>query len=338
MQIQKVFGTAPLLAAALGLGLGLAAAPVQAAEFTMKYGVVTLGDTQHFYGDELKKVLEKATNGRLEVKVFPRGQLGSPAAQIEGLQLGTVEAAMFPIDFFTGIDPRAGVFSIPFMFKNRAHANRVLADKAFFDNAMTMMENKGIVGIMIVATADGKYIAKKPIRKLADFSGLKLRVNATDAERERMKRLGATAIPMPLGEMITSLQSGVIDGTMSGISIHVNFNLESISKTLLKTEDTLLICFAGVSKKWLDSLPADLRATVLKEARGMQSVAFRLADEEDSTLTKKWLDRGGEFITFSAEDMAEMHKKLDSVGADVTAKNPAVKVYFETVKAAAAKN
>jgi len=307
--------------------------PARAAEYTMKIGLVTVGDSQHFFANELKKVLEKATNGRVEVQVFPRSQLGSPAAQIQGLQLGTIEGFMVPIDFFVGLDPRAGVFSIPFMFKNREQANKVLADKELYNNVLSMLDNKGVVGGMVAVAADGKYIAKNPLKHLSDFNGKKMRVNATDPERERMKRLGATAIPMGLPDMVTSLQSGVIDGTMSGMSIHANFHLETVSKVLLKTEDTLLISYGGLSKKWLDSLPADLRATIIKTARGMQKDMIEETDLEDKNLTKSWLDRGGSFITFSSADMAEMHKKLDSVGATVTAKPPELKAFYEKVKA-----
>ena len=316
---------------------GLQPAPASAAEYTMKFGTTTLGDTQHRFGERLKEVLEKATKGRLEVQVYPRSQLGSNQAHVDGLQLGTIEASMSPIDFFAGVDPRGGVFSSPFLFKNRAHANRVLRDKELFNDIMNIFESKGIVGIMTVGSADGKYIARNPLRKLTDFQGKKMRVNATDAERERMRRLGSTAIPMTLGEMVTSLQSGVIDGTMSGISVHVNFNLDSVSKTLLKTEDTLLIAFCGISKKWLDTLPADLRETIIREGRAMQDVALELANDEDATLSKKWLERGGEFIEFSPQDHAEMRKLTETVGADVSAKNPAVKEFYEKVKATAAK-
>jgi len=307
--------------------------PARAAEYTMKIGLVTVGDSQHFFANELKKVLEKATNGRVEVQVFPRSQLGSPAAQIQGLQLGTIEGFMVPIDFFVGLDPRAGVFSIPFMFKNREQANKVLADKELYNNVLSMLDSKGVVGGMVAVAADGKYIAKNPLKHLSDFNGKKMRVNATDPERERMKRLGATAIPMGLADMITSLQSGVIDGTMSGISIHVNFHLETVSKELLTTNDTMLVVYLGLSKKWLDSMPADLRNTVLTTIRGMHPQMVKFTDEEDSGLTKKWLERGGTFFEWSKEDMAEFHKRIDSVGEDVTKSNPTLNAYYKYVKA-----
>jgi C4-dicarboxylate-binding protein DctP len=309
-----------------------------AAEYTMKFGVLTFNDTQHFFGNAVKEAVEKATKGRVEVKVFTRGQLGSPSAQVQGLQLGTIEAFMAPIDFFAGIDPRAGIFSIPFLFKNREQAGQVVHDPAVYTEALDLLDSKGIVGGMIVGLADGKYIARQPLKRLADFDGKKLRVNATDAERERMKRLGATAIPMGLAEMVTSLQSGVIDGTMSGISIHVNFNLHTISKELLVTNDTMLITYAGISKKWLDGMPPDLRKTVLDTIRGMKAKAVELAADEDKTLSQKWRDRGGSFFTWPAEDMAEFRKRVGSVGQDVTAKNPAVNAYYKKVKAVSDKH
>jgi C4-dicarboxylate-binding protein DctP len=325
-------------AALLALAALTTAPPAQAAEYTMKFGVLTINDTQHHFALAVKDAVEKATKGRIEVKVFPRGQLGSPSAHIQGLQLGTIEAFEAPIDFFAGLDPRAGVFSIPFMFKSRPQATATVQNPAVFDEAMTLLEPKGIVGVMIGSQADGKYIAREPLRKLSDFTGKKMRVNATDAERERMKRLGATAIPMGLAEMVTSLQSGVIDGTMSGISIHVNFNLDSISKVLLETNDTMLVSYAAVSKKWLDTLPPDLRKTVVDTIRAMKPEFRKFADEEDSTLTKKWIDRGGTFIKWSDADMAEFHKRVDSLGQDVTAKNPMLNAYYKKVKAISAKH
>jgi C4-dicarboxylate-binding protein DctP len=338
MRIVRAASTAGTVAAVM-LATGLAAtAPATGAEYTMKFGVLSVNDAEHGFEKRLKVAIEKATNGRVEVKIFPRGQLGSPAAHVQGLQLGSIEGAVMPPDFFASVDPRMGVFSIPFLFKNRAQANKVLQDKELYDYVLNMLDSKGIVGITLAAHADGRYIAHKPLAKLSDFAGKKMRVNATDAERERMKRLGATAIPMGLGDMVTSLQSGVIDGTMSGMSIHANFHLETVSKVLLKTEDTLLISYGGVSKKWLDSLPADLRTTIVKTARGMQKDMIEETNLEDQTLTKSWLDRGGSFITFSPADMAEMHKKLDSVGAVVTDKPPELKAFYEKVKAISDKN
>ena len=325
------------LGVVLAVNLGGGTSAPRAAEYTMKLGLVTLNDMQHNFANKYKEVVEKATNGRIEVKVFPQSQLGSPAAQIEGLQLGTVEMFMIVTDFFAGVDRRFGVFSIPFLFKNKEHANKTLADPALNSDILSLAENQGLVGVATAVQADARYIAKNPIRRIEDFKGLKFRVNATPAERERMRRLGATAVPMPLTEMLTSLQSGVIDGTMSGISIYVNFNLNTYSKVLTKTEDTLIISFGAISKRWLDQLPPDLRKIVVEEGRKLQPWFIEAGTREDVEQSQKWKDRGGEIITWSEADMRELNARLRTVGEDVTKTNSAVKAFYEKVLTVSAK-
>jgi TRAP-type C4-dicarboxylate transport system substrate-binding protein len=312
--------------------------PVSAADYTLKWAVVTRGDMQEKFGHKLAEVLPAATNGRVEVQVFPGGQLGSPAAMIEGLQLGTVEGYENPADFFTGVDPRFGVFSIPFLFKDTAQANKVLADPEFNDLVLNMAAAKGLVGVNLAVAAESLYFgAKKPLRTLDDFKGLKLRVNATPAERARMAALGATAVPMGLPEMITSLQNGVIDGTMSGISIYTNFNLQNIGKTLLETHDTLLVSFGALSKPWLDKMPPDLSKIVVDEARKLQPWSRQTGVDEVAELCQKWIDRGGEIVTLPPADQAELEKRLKPIGAEVTKDDPVLKAFYERVEALAAK-
>jgi TRAP-type C4-dicarboxylate transport system substrate-binding protein len=314
-------------------------APTLAAEYTLKWAVVTRGDMQEKFGHKLAEILPKATNGRVEVKVFPGGQLGSPAALIEGLQLGTVEGYENPADFFVGVDQRFGVFSIPFLFRDTEQANKVLADPEFNEYVLKMAEAKGIVGVNVAVAAESLYFgAKKPLRSIEDFKGMKLRVNATPAERARMGALGATAVPMGLPEMITSLQNGVIDGTMSGMSIYTNFNLQNVGKTLLETHDTLLVSFGGLSKAWLDKLPPDLSKIIVDEARKLQPWARQTAVDEVAALRKVWTEqRGGEIVTLPPAEQAELEKRLKPIGAEVTKGDPALKAFYDKIQAIKAK-
>jgi TRAP-type transport system periplasmic protein len=312
--------------------------PTRAAEYTLKWAVVTRGDMQEKFGHKLAEILPTATNGRVEVKVFPGGQLGSPASLIEGLQLGTVEGYENPADFFVGVDSRFGEFSIPFLFRDTEQANKVLADPEFNDYVLKMAEAKGIIGVNLAVAAESLYFgAKKPLRNIDDFKGMKLRVNATPAERARMGALGATAVPMGLPEMITSLQNGVIDGTMSGMSIYTNFNLQNVGKTLLETHDTLLVSFGGLSKAWLDKLPPDLSKIIVEEARKLQPWARQTAIDEVAALRKVWIERGGEFVTLPPAEQAELEKRLKPIGAEVTQGDPALKAFYEKIQAVKAK-
>jgi TRAP-type C4-dicarboxylate transport system substrate-binding protein len=327
------------------LGLGVAVAAVVAApghravaaDYTMKLGLSSAEDSEHASARAQKAAIEAATGGKVEVQIFPRGQLGSQSASIQGLQLGTVEGFITPGDFYAGIDPRMGVLSFPFLFKDRAHANRVMADPAIAEKIATLLDAKGIIGCGTFATADVRYMTRNPVIKVADFNGKKMRINGTDAERERFKRLGATSVPMNLADMLTALQNGTIDGSGSGITIWVNFNLETVSKDLLQIEDTLIVTYCGLSKKWLDTMPADLRATVIKAARSVYPQAVKASDEFNETLSKKWEAKGGRLNRLSDAEQKEVREKLSTVGEAITEGKPELRAAYNELKAASAK-
>jgi len=325
------------LAIAGAIALAAPGNPATAADYTMKVGLSSAEDSEHNSVRLMKTAIEGATNGKVEVQIFPRGQLGSQSATIQGLQLGTVEGFLTPGDFYAGIDPRMGVLSFPFLFKNRAHANRVMADPAVAEKVATLLDPKGIIGCGQFATADVRYMARSPLLKIADFNGKKMRINGTDAERERFKRLGATSVPMNLADMLTALQNGTIDGSGSGITIFVNFNLETVSKDLLQVEDTLIVTYCGMSKKWLDTMPADLRAAVIKASRSVYPQAVKGSDEFNESLTKKWEAKGGRLNHLSEAEQKELREKLGTVGDAITEGKPEMRAMYSELKAASDK-
>jgi C4-dicarboxylate-binding protein DctP len=329
------------LALSFGLATGLAsldaAKPAQAAEFTLKFGISSAEDAEHNIARTIKEVVEAKSKGRIEVQIYPRGQLGSQSATIQGVQTGTVEGFMTPGDFYAGIDPRMGVLSFPFLFKDRAHANRTLADPALAQRLASLLEPKGIIGCGQVATADVRYMTRNPIHKLADFEGKKLRINGTDAEKERFRRVGATSIPMNLADMLTALQNKTIDGSGSGMTIWVNFNLETVSKELLQIEDTLIVAYCALSKRWLDTLPPDLRDIVIAETRAVFPRSVKITDEFAASLTKKWEDRGGKINRLSDTEVKIVRDKFATVGTTITEGKPELRAFYNELKTASEK-
>jgi TRAP-type C4-dicarboxylate transport system substrate-binding protein len=312
--------------------------PAAAAEYVMKFGTATFNESQHQYINFFKEAIEKASGGRIEVGVYPRSELGPIPRMIDGLQLGTIEAYIGPADFYVGVDPRFGVFSTPMLFKNNDHASDVVLDPALNDYILNLGVPKGIVGIGTFGLGSSNYAAKSPIMRLADFAGKKLRVNATAMEREKMRRLGATAVPLPLNEVLPSLQRGVIDGTMSGTSIFVAFKFNDVVKVITVTNDTMLVSLAVVSKVWLDKLPPDLRKIVVDVGHQTQVRTHKWEQDFSKSLEKKWVEMGGQMHTLPAEDLAKMKTLLSSVGDDVSKDQPAVLETLKKVREVAAKH
>src|SRR5882672_10088268 len=94
------FGRAFVAALAVATGVTLSTGPSRAQDFTMKFATLTINDIQHEFIKMYKAELEKATNNRIKVDIYPAGQLGGAPRQAEGLRLGTIEAATGPAELF----------------------------------------------------------------------------------------------------------------------------------------------------------------------------------------------------------------------------------------------
>jgi TRAP-type C4-dicarboxylate transport system substrate-binding protein len=314
-----------LIAAA---ALAAAAIPAQAQTFTMKIGFGTMNDIQHQWASWYKEALEAASKGRIAVQLYPRGQLGTIASQIEGMQLGTVESFTAPTDFFAGVDPRFGTFAIPLLFRDAAHAEKVLLEPGMNREILALGADKGLQVVSIYTYAPAHYFGKQPIRSLEDFRGKKLRVNATAAERAKMRQFGATAVPMDLAEVIPGIQQGVIDGTMSATAVYVNLKFGDIGKVLTVVNDTMIVSAGVVSRPWLAKLPPDLRQLVIDEGAKLQARANPHSRALDEGMIKRWKDAGGEMVRLPEPDQARVRQLLAGVGEEVTKDNPAVHAFY----------
>jgi TRAP-type C4-dicarboxylate transport system substrate-binding protein len=307
--------------------------PVLAADFTMKIGFATMNDIQHQWANWYKEVLESRSNGRIAVNLFPRGQLGTVASQIEGLQLGTVEAFTTPADFFAGMDPRFGTFSIPLLFKDTVHAEKVLLDPAMNKEILALGGDKGVQVVSVYTFAPAHYFGKQPIRKLDDFKGKKLRVNATAAERAKMRQFGASAVPMDLSEVVPGIQQGVIDGTMSATAVYVNLKFNDIAKVLTEVNDTMIVSVGVVSRPWLAKLPADLRQIVVEEGNKLQARINPQSRVMDEGMVKRWREAGGEIVRLPESDQARVKQLLSGIGDEVTKDNPSANAFYKRLVA-----
>ncbi len=315
------------------LAAAFTAAPALAADFTMKIGFATMNDVQHQWANWYKEALETRSKGRIAVNLFPRSQLGPIASQIEGLQLGTVEAFTTPADFFAGMDPRFGTFSIPLLFKNSEHAEKVLLDPSMNKEILALGADKSIQVVSVYTYAPAHYFGKQPIRSLADFKGKKLRVNATAAERAKMRQFGASAVPMDLSEVVPGIQQGVIDGTMSAAAVYVNLKFGDIGKVLTEVNDTMIVSVGVLSRPWLAKLPSELRALVIEEGHKLQARINPHSRVLDQGMVKRWRDAGGELVKLPAADQARVQQLLAGVGEEVTKDNPNASAFYKRLVA-----
>jgi TRAP-type transport system periplasmic protein len=326
------------LAIATAAVLACLVAPAAAADFVMKIGTATINETQHQFIKFYKEEVEKASGGRIEVQIYPASQLGPIPREIEGVQLGNIQGYVGPVDFFVGVDPRFGVFSAPMLFRDEANAAATIHDPAVQKAMFDLATPKRMVGIATLDLGASDYGAKNAIMRLADFKGKKLRINGTELEREKMAKLGATGVGMPLSEVMPALDQGTIDGTISGLSVFVAFKMNDLLKVVTVTNDTFIISISVVSKPWLDTLPPDLQKIVIDSGAAVQAKTQQWEVDFTKKLVNDWTALGATVHTLPADDLAQLKTLLDPVGDEATKDQPAVHDMLQMVRAAAAKN
>lgn len=338
--IGYVKGLRPLLAAigaaALATAWVLGPGPTEAATFTFKCATATLNDLQHEWCKRYAARLEKRSNGRIKAQVFPAGQLGSTPRVLEGIQLGTIEAHTVPPDFLVGIDPRFQILSAPFVLEDYDHAYRVLNDTEFSERFLALAESKGIKGVSLMPAYPASLLARSPIRAPDDVKGKKVRVLATPIDRAVMAALGATGVPMPLGEVMPALQQGAIDAVQVALPIFVAFKYYDVAKYHTNTNHYMVTVMGMVSKKWYDGLPPDLQQAVVEEGRADHAELLAFAKNHFNQSATTWEEKTKDgLIELTPEQRAAFRKRTEGVEEKVAEQFPVLKEWLELVRAKA---
>ena len=184
-------------------------------------------------------------------------------------------------------------------------------------------------------TCPALLIAKTAIRHLDDLKGKKIQIFASDFQSTTFKRLGATPVAMSLGDVLPAIQQGAIDGATGGVEAFAGLHFYDTAKYITMTNHAAIFLVVEVSRKWYESLPADLQEIVDRAAASEATAINPQLDELERQAIKSWSNNGGELIDLPADEQAEMLKILASVGADVVKTKPNVQAAYETVTAAA---
>jgi C4-dicarboxylate-binding protein DctP len=318
-------------AAVFALGMSVAAAQ----SYEMKLGFVTINDSQHDSAKIFAEEIAKRTNGALQGRIFPAGQLGNIARQIEGLQLGTQEAFYTPPGFMVGINPAFQALDAPGLFDSHWHNHAALNHTAMRGKFLTLPEPANITGIYTWSAGPTGIASRSPIRTIGDIKGLKLRVLASKVEVGYVKSLEATGVPMDFTEVLPAIQNRTLDGTRIGVAVLAPSKFYTAAKYLYNEATGYVPTALWVSKTWLDKLPAAHRQAIYDVGRDVTERTGLLTIDLIGRLEKVWIDNGGEVTQPTPADKAEMLRRARLVAEEVLGGDPKVKDMYALVRQAA---
>ncbi len=237
-------------------------------------------------------ILKETSNGRLGVRVYPSGSLGTEKDNIEQLKIGGLDMMRIHVSTLNSVVPETMATVLPFVFRSKEHMQTVL-DGAIGDEILAAMASQGLIGLAFYDSgARSFYTAKKPITKLADLKGLKIRVPQSDLFVSMIESLGANPTPMPLGEVYTALKTGIVDAAENNWPSYESSRHFEAAKFYNLSEHSHAPDVLVFSKKTWDKLSKEDQLALRKAAKDSVPHMRKLWNEREQK-SQKTLEAGG---------------------------------------------
>jgi TRAP-type C4-dicarboxylate transport system substrate-binding protein len=331
--ISKRLVVSGLVAAGL-----FAALPASAQQFTMKLSQPTINDVTYEYFKRIKAGIEQRAGGKIKIDIYPSNQLGQLPAVVEGVALGTIEAAASANGFWVSLEPRFQVLDAPGLFDDLVHGNKMLNDPDIRARMATWGADKGVEMLTPGLYSTLMILSHKAIRTVGDFHGQKIRTQGgAPIQVEPLKKVGVIPVSLPLGEALPAMQNKTIDGMVGAAAPYVAFKYYDIAKPMTALPATLFAAPIVANRQWLKSLGPELEKIVREESRKAEVVFadWNIADIQSKE--EAWKKNGGEVITMAPAEAKRYIDLVSPVAATVLAANPKVKDDYEALLAVAKK-
>jgi TRAP-type transport system periplasmic protein len=250
---------------------------------------------------KFKDAIEAKTD-KIEVQIFPGGQLGAEQRAFQDVQNGIVQATVLASNNVSAFASSMSVLDLPFLFRSNAEFAKVVKDAGpDFTRAMVAESGNmplawGVQGFRVIANS------KKQVATIADLSGLKIRVPNNAVMVSTFRAWGSDAVPMAFGELFGALQQKVIDGLeMTYISL-ASMKYYEVIDHVTDLRYKLAINPMVISEAWFKKLPADLQKAVKEAGQETTDHAMAMAAKMDET-GKKILAKNG--VTLFAQPTDE---------------------------------
>jgi TRAP-type C4-dicarboxylate transport system substrate-binding protein len=307
--------SAGAVASLLAGAVALTAPPVaRAAEINLTYAFFAPAGT--FPGRQMAHWAEeigKRTNGKVAVKTFPGGTLLGAREMYDGVGKGVADIGLGAPSYDPGRFPLTSGMSLPLGFPDATVASRALWA---ITQEFQPKEFENFKVIAMFTTEPGYIQSRKPAGNAAELAGMKLRAAGTGVPV--LKALGAAPVGMPMPEVPQSVQTGVIDGTMTSREVLQDFKL---AETLKYVTDypTVVVTFAAVmDRKRFDALPADVKKVIEDLGPEMAVWTGQYHDKQNVGGALEWAKREHklQIVPLSPQERAAWDAKLAPMQAE----------------------
>lgn len=232
-------------------------------------------------GTRFREIVEARSGGRVEVQLFPSGQLGDETEMIQNVRAGNLDIAVVGIANTVPFVKKLGILTMPYIFDDLYDVVRATTGPAH-DLLNGYAVNEGGFRILGWTYTDYRYLSnsRKPIRNLNDIRGMKFRVPQSAVLLASYKAWGANPIPLSWAETFTALQQGVVDGQCYGYITFLACRFNEVQKYITEVHYTYQLQPMILSQRAYKKMSPELRRLVIDAGRDAQEycLAFQLTE------------------------------------------------------------
>ncbi|MEX5284880.1 TRAP transporter substrate-binding protein [Selenomonas sputigena] len=278
--------------------------------------------------EKFKEEVEKKSNGKMKVTIYPNSTLGGDRDLAEGMQMGTVDFALIA-GVLGNFDKSISLLELPYLFDNHEQYDAVVNGEIGKKISENVLKSSGIRILNWWDRGPRQVTSNKPINTLDDIQGLKIRVPEIPAMVETWRAMGASPTPMAWSEVYTSLQQNVIDAQENPVPFIYGGRIQEVQKYLALTEHKYeYVTLAMSDKKWQQLTP-EQQKIIQDAAQVATEYENKLVVEQTGRMLKEMEDGG---LQVTKPDKAAFAAKAKAAH-EAYAKTVDLELYHEILQA-----
>ena len=263
--------------------------------------------------------VEKASGGKMRVRAIGAAALGPDTQMQQALIGGAQEMMVGSTATLVGISKEMALWDTPFLFNSAKEADALL-DGPIGEKVKAKLQDKGLVGLVYWENGFRNLTnSKRPINRMEDLNGIKLRVMQNNVFLDSFKTLGTNAVPMAFSELFGALETGTVDGQENPYNTILSSKFYEVQKYLTVTNHVYSPWIVLVSKKWWDGLSAAEQKVLMDAAKASRDFERQDTRQEASGAVAELKKKGMQVNELSPAEAARMRSSLTRVYAGIGA-------------------
>ena len=287
--------------------------PSSAADtFTMRLNLSTAANSANALAAlRLAVAVNRRSNGRLKIEVYPSGQLASEVESIDALINGVLDLAMQAAANLVPLVPQLQVFDLPFLVRNLDVGHRIV-DGPIGTELFSQLQPKGLVELGCAGVLKELETTTKAIVRPEDMKGLRIRIQNSPVFAATYRALGAVPVPLDNNETLVALTQHAVDGIDINLDAAAAGKFYTVIRHVAMSHHFFTINTLIGSKRKIDALPPDLKTILIEESKANNRVWRSLFAERIADDIKLFKDNGS---TFTEIQYAAFRKAVEPVYA-----------------------